>query len=689
MKIKLSFIYILLFISFNLQSQEFKKNNIDVVSFNNKEEGVNLSRNWLFIPDDNLMYKDKINNINDWYNCNIVGAWYLQVPEAKNYTGTGWFKLYMDIDPSVASEHLGLFLPFSYGGYSVYLNGQFLYESENKFGTKAVSVDIPKELIKAGVNDISVRVKSFSGWGGFSGMPHLGTYNFVYKFFISFIIRNVGISFISLFLSLFFIFHYLFRRQDTFNLVFAGLCFSVALFIMGFNGLWFYIFNYPWAYWVLTFIGGILMYLLPILFFHAFYNMKIRLVGKIFTVFYLFLAAFVLIEFFITGQLFIFNRSLYMLFQLSYILVVIYLFAISIGTLRKRLMYSKLLFLSIFLLGLTFIYSMLCFSTIIYKDPLIGEGFFLMAAVFSIVLAKRFANTHENLEVEYEKNLDLNRTLEDRVFVRTLELKEKNRMVMDSIEYASKIQNSMLPNKYTMAEYLSDFYTIWKPKNVVGGDSYWFYKHDKGFLIAVIDCTGHGVPGAILSTTANNVLERIVSHINNSDPATILYELNRILKRILSQDNPFDIADDGLDIGLCYYDINSSKLTFAGSKIRLHTVDANGELTEYKGDRQGIGYKRSKIDYNYTNHEINVDPSTSFYMTTDGYLDQNGGDQDFGLGWTRYLNLIKSGYKLDMDKQKINLDTFFDDYRGLAEQRDDITLIGFKIKEKAEVDKND
>jgi len=400
--------------------------------------------------------------------------------------------------------------------------------------------------------------------------------------------------------------------------------------------------------------------------------------AKIFTGFYLLLGLSVIIEYLFAGQISFFTKNLYMLFTLSYIVLVIYLFIIGIKAIKRKLIYSKLMFLGLVLLGACFIYSMLIFAALIIKETLIGEGFFLMAVVFSIILAKRFAQTHTDLEATHKKNLELNRTLEEKVRDRTAELENKNREIMESIEYAGLIQNSMLPEQGKLEDVFSDHFVIWQPRDIVGGDFYWHHKNGDDFLIALMDCTGHGVPGSLLTMTATSVLGRVVHHINNNDPAEILRELNRIMRKMLSQGHQIDLSDDGLEIGLCHYSAEKKQLTYAGSKIRLHIL-RDGELTEVRGDRQGIGHKRGKKDFRYTNHTVPVTGDSTFYMTTDGYLDQGGGLKGFSYGWTRYKKSLTRYGHMAMEEQRNMLEQTLKEFQGQEDQRDDISLIGFKV----------
>lgn len=672
-----TYVVVILFIVSNpIYSDVFEDSTINI---NDNNSFHRITEEWFFNINDDISNLIDSNNYEGWYRTVATGAWQVLVPEAKNYYNAGWYKLPINISKSVKSKKIGLIVPLCYGKVEVYFNQTLIHDSETESVSKPIIIEIPNSIINLDSNTLSLRVKSFSGWGGFGNFFYIGTYEEVHTKWLGYVIKNTSIAFISFFLSIFFLLHYFYRKKEKYNFLFSLLCISVSLFVMGYNGLWLYLFNYSWAYWVLTFIGGIGMYLMPILFVNSFYHLKIKLFGKIFTFFYYFLLLFVVIEFLFTKQIFHFNRYLYIFFNLSYIFIVFYLVLLSIRAIRKELLYSKMMIVGVTLLVLSFVYSMLVFAAIIFQEPLIGEGFFAMVVVFSIVLAKRFAQTHSDLELSHALNLELNRTLERKVEYRTKELKRKNREVMESIEYAALIQNSILPSNDILTESLSDFFVCWKPKGIVGGDFYWFYKKGDDFLIAIVDCTGHGVPGALLTMTATSVLERVVAHINSNDPGKILSEINIILKGILKREDTDYVTDDGLDIGLCHYNSNEQLLTYAGSRIRLHVVE-DGYLREIKGDSQGIGYERSKEDYEYTNHTIKVTKDLSFYMTTDGYLDQSGGDFEFGFGWSKYKRLLVENHRDKMEVQIEKLEDALQKYQKDCEQRDDITLLGFKVK---------
>lgn len=258
-----------------------------------------------------------------------------------------------------------------------------------------------------------------------------------------------------------------------------------------------------------------------------------------------------------------------------------------------------------------------------------------------------------------------------------IKLEDANHQVLESIQYARTIQQAILPPASVISEHLKDYFVIWDPKDIIGGDLYWFKGADDCFLAGVIDCTGHGVPGAIMTMIAGTTLGRVVNEVGTSDPAKILKEMNRIIQQTLSQNMENAESDDGLDIGLCLVR-NDGVLVFAGAKISLYAIKGN-KTWEIKGDRYSIGYKSSKPDASFKNNEISIEPGTNFYMTTDGLKDQVGGDKRLPFGKTRLLNLLQSVQGMPLAEQKAAILQAFESYSQGEIRRDDITLFGFRI----------
>jgi len=272
-------------------------------------------------------------------------------------------------------------------------------------------------------------------------------------------------------------------------------------------------------------------------------------------------------------------------------------------------------------------------------------------------------------------NLQLKKLVEER----TKELKEKNKKIMDSILYAKNIQNSILPSENLLKKKFKDFFILWKPANIVGGDFYWFKeKEDNSFYIAVIDCTGHGVPGALMTMVANSLLNRIIEDTNLKNPSDILSELNILFKETINLNNRDYRIDDGLEIGLCYIQADKSKMIYSGAGISLYYA-YNNDVIRIKSDNKGIGYKRTKDDYTFKEHIIEIKEDMIFYMSSDGYEDQNN-QEGKRFGRKNFIDLIKKFSKEPISQQKDLFNKYLKEYMGYEDQRDDITIIGFKLK---------
>jgi len=254
-----------------------------------------------------------------------------------------------------------------------------------------------------------------------------------------------------------------------------------------------------------------------------------------------------------------------------------------------------------------------------------------------------------------------------------------NEKITDSIRYAKMIQSSLLPNPENITSFLRDSFFIWMPRDIVGGDFIFTDYVEEGFMVGVMDCTGHGVPGAFMTIIACFGLKKIIRDEGWRDPAQILRRLSFIVKTTLQQDTDYALSDDGLDAAICLVQPEERTLTFAGAKLPLiYTCD--GELTFVKGDRKSLGYKKSGLNFKFTNHVINIQKDTSFYMFSDGFTDQLGEKNDRRLGTRQFRDVIKENAHLSFDEQHKKLLEAFEDHKGQIEQQDDVTVVGFGFR---------
>lgn len=280
-------------------------------------------------------------------------------------------------------------------------------------------------------------------------------------------------------------------------------------------------------------------------------------------------------------------------------------------------------------------------------------------------------NAKDHLEKVFKKAETARKTAED-----------ANKKIIESIRYAKMIQTSMLPNPENIKKYLPNSFFIWMPREIVGGDIIFADSIVGGFIIAVIDCTGHGVPGAFMTMVASSSMRRIVKDEKCYNPKKILSRLNFMIKTSLHQDTEYALSDDGLDAAICFlkpketYMTSSFGLVFAGARLSLFHVH-NGEVSVIKGDRQSIGYKRSDLDFEYTNHMIRIEKGISFYMTSDGFADQLGGKKRRRFGTKRFKKLLEKCSYLSFEKQRSLMLKAFNEYKGKNERQDDVTMVGF------------
>lgn len=275
----------------------------------------------------------------------------------------------------------------------------------------------------------------------------------------------------------------------------------------------------------------------------------------------------------------------------------------------------------------------------------------------------------------YKRAVLLSKELEKQVNERTKELKEKNEKILDSIEYAKLIQESVLPSNSKMNSLFKEHFILWKPKDIVGGDFYFTKILKDGYILVVGDCTGHGVPGALMTMTINSILNHIITDVNASNPALILKEMNKSLKETLHNKNSRVGIDDGLDAAVIYVS-EDKRLVYSGAKIPLYKKTKN-EVILFKADTKGIGYKNIRDDFEFTNIEISFTEEDVFYITTDGYVDQNGGDKDLPYGKSRFKEAILTEGN-SLEAQKSIFEDNLNDYMKNEPQRDDITVLGFR-----------
>jgi len=257
------------------------------------------------------------------------------------------------------------------------------------------------------------------------------------------------------------------------------------------------------------------------------------------------------------------------------------------------------------------------------------------------------------------------------------EIEVKNKNITDSIQYASRIQNAVLPPEEYINETLPQHFIFFKPRDIVSGDYYWMTHKDGETVLAVADCTGHGVPGAFMSMLGIAFLNEIVNRAEVLVASHILNGLREHVKKSLRQTGKLDEAKDGMDIALCVFNGQKMQLQYAGAYNPLYIM-RNGELIQLKADRMPIGiYHKEKESF--TNHIIDLQSNDVIYLFSDGYNDQFGGKEGKKFMIKQFQNLIIEIHQKPLEEQKQILNNTLENWKGSQEQVDDILVIGFKI----------
>lgn len=285
--------------------------------------------------------------------------------------------------------------------------------------------------------------------------------------------------------------------------------------------------------------------------------------------------------------------------------------------------------------------------------------------------------------------------LEEKVRQRTAEImkqkqqiEEQTKRITDSIHYAKRIQDAILPPEPVVNKMLKNAFVLYKPKEIVSGDFYWMTEHNNRIFVAAVDCTGHGVPGAFMSMLGFAFLNQIVGKSSDLEAADILFKLRESVVDSLRQTDDIKSSKDGMDISLCIIDYQSMKLQWAGANNPLYLFKSTfsnsedlspcNDLIEIKADKMPIGITRKGF-IPFTTHHIDIEVGDMIYVFSDGFADQFGGPENWKFMYSNFKKLLSDIHELPIVEQKTILDKTIEDWKLNTEQTDDILVIGVKI----------
>lgn len=319
------------------------------------------------------------------------------------------------------------------------------------------------------------------------------------------------------------------------------------------------------------------------------------------------------------------------------------------------------------------------------KRLIIFASIFAIVLIIAILLYYAFRQKKKaNIKLAY-KNSEILRQQEkiiaqrDQLDIKNKELDRKNNQIMKSIKYAKLIQTAMLEREIALNSYIPESFILFKPRDIVSGDFYWYTQTKNKLIIATIDCTGHGVPGAFMSMIGANILNQIVLNDKITEPHEILEKLHIGVYRALNQEHTGN--DDGMDASVLVINKTQKLLSFSGAKNPIILI-RNGKLEEIDGDDLSIGGTQRQKNEKFTKKEISMKGGTYIYSFSDGYQDQFGGIKDRKFMLKRMRQLFLEIHKKDMEEQKVILDMTIEDWKkeSGANQTDDILIIGMHLE---------
>lgn len=295
----------------------------------------------------------------------------------------------------------------------------------------------------------------------------------------------------------------------------------------------------------------------------------------------------------------------------------------------------------------------------------------LMAVVFLLIV-------YLFIKIREKNHAREKRILEEKVKERTLEIEKKNEQIHDSILYAKRIQEAILPYEDIMSNKKIRPFVFYRPKDVVSGDYYWFSEKNGKLIFVAADCTGHGVPGAFLSMLGVTILHEIINTRGILQANEVLNEVRKNVINALHQKGKKGEAQDGMDIALCVYDPATKQMQYAGANNPC-VIIREGDLIELKPDKMPASIYGKKSDIPFTNNHIDLQKDDIIYIYSDGYIDQFGGPNDRKFLSKQFKKMLLDISNQDMESQLHTVEQRFDNWKGKKAQLDDVLVIGVKI----------
>jgi serine phosphatase RsbU (regulator of sigma subunit) len=724
MKKILSIIFFLLTIQcLNAQkAPQAYKGVLDLRSWNFNKGNVKLSGEWEFYWNKLYTPKDFENTVHspDAY-FKVPGSWGGMKIGNKILPDTGYatFRLVLFTNDSIL-DNFSILVPEILTSYKLWFDNELLVEN-GKVGTthqkqKAkVRYTINSIRFDKERNQIIIQIANFQHRSSaFDNAPVLGKTEKIVQAYTKEAAYDFIILGVVLILAIYHFWLFLMRRKNLAALSFAFLSVIIAVRIL-FTDAYTIEFLFPNISWNLSYTIAYLTFFLMIPIFIVYFKIAFQETKYkwFFYITYGISAIFILTLFLppIIYTRILFVYQIYTLFTMCFVLY------LMIKYIKLGKPGAKTMFVSFMILFLTGINDILYYQDIINTATLLPIGSFVLIVGQSLTLARIFTkafsdnetlsakldyqNQHlqelvdertKEIELQKQDILQKNEELQvqkeelmaqkDQIVKQNTELEEHNKLITDSINYASTIQKAVLPVGNKIQKYFDNF-ILFLSRDIVSGDFYWFSEfHNDYLFFALGDCTGHGVPGAFLSLIGVYLLNTIVNEKKITDPRKILEALDEKFNLFLHKSSSKNF--DGMDISILRFEKNNlKKINFSAAKSEILIYNQQTkELSRIKGSRRSIGNitdARTKEKIEFRNINLEINPNSTIYLYSDGYIDQNNPSRK-RYGTKKFMQYIASIAHMPVQQQKIMLIKEFENFKGTEQQRDDITVIGLKFK---------
>ena len=717
MKFSLTYILITLFILSTTSCSDLQKRGpviedgfLDLSSWNFEKYGpVDLNGQWEF-------YWKKLMDPSDFDSNNSVRAEYIEVPRGwarqagKSFPELGYatYRLKVKV-PNKDTDYNFIFMSI-FASAKLWVNGTLCFEKGKVAATKEnSSPEFITEFytpIKYNSHrdtlDIIIQVADFDFGGPASGIRRKIIFGPVTQITAEAIkISAIKSSLLGILLVIivYHIFLFVYRRNEPSYLVFALLGIVAAFWTIYSSGMFSEFFTYR-SYLLIGETGPALFPALLVLFYYYIYKEEVhKIVVRAFLA-----IGIIFMMIFLMSSTHTMSKIL-TIFSMNMLIPPAYLLCYSLlKAIVRRQQGAVLSYLGVLIMFTSVMHdAFLTIGMIVgFGNYISTQGFMVLIIIQSLVLAQLFSQT-------YRKNISLNLNLEKIVEERTktideqravLEeqnlgllahkeeiqarnemLKQRNEEITDSLNYAMRIQSAMLPPDSYFSELIIDNFILFKPKDIVSGDFYWIKHVNQYVIVVAADCTGHGIPGAFMSILGMGYLNEIVHRREITQANMILNELRKQIKASLRQHGDRYESKDGMDMALASFNLKEHKMQYAGANNPLYLIRGIGkeaEIIEYKADSMPIGYYPGN-EKPFTNHEIQLRPGDTLYMSSDGFIDQKGGENNKKYTSNRFKDLLLGIQNESMHDQKLILENKFIDWMGNNPQVDDVLVIGMRI----------